>query len=189
MKLFSLTLVVVLLAGSPASAQYFGFGGDKRPENGGCFGQPGCHCGQCKKPKKFCRIPGLNGHPHEDPIHNACKCNHPCRKRKYPNINPHWPSPFANMEKYTAPNCSPGKRPRDVFDILAKVKLSRYKRKDNGYSGCLCDPYGKLGESLTPVCHPQQQQTVPPILQPAPPEPKKSKDSVATRFAPPKFRR
>ncbi len=181
MKILALTLGTMLLIPTFTSAQQFGWGG--RKQTNVALHQQGCHCESCRKPKKFCRVPGFNGHPYRDPVHNGCKCNRPCGKLKSIHFTPHWPAPFANMERYTPHYCSPGKQPRDVFDVLAHVKLIHFKRRDNGYRGLYCDPHGKLGESFTGGYQPPQQ------LGPAPAIPPKSQpDNVANRYSYPRNR-
>ena len=181
MRILALQIVLLSLLPAIASAQSFGSANwQQQTLNGQCH-QQGCNC--CPKPRKSCRIPGLKGYPYQDPVHNGCLCNHPCRKKKCFRINPHWPSPFANMENYTAPNCPPGKKLRDVFDVLANVKLVPYKRKDSGYRGYYCDPFGKLGESQRGIVYKKQpQQSQPQNFGPAPGVPTKNKDSVAQRY-------
>ena len=69
-----------------------------------CAKCQGNHCTTCRPKKYFCRLPGLNGYPYESLMLNGCRCGHKCQQRLYPKINPHWPSPFANMQSYRSPN-------------------------------------------------------------------------------------
>ena len=104
-------------------------------------------CSTCTLPRQWCRFPGFNGHPYNDCPGCGVTCGHPCLRLKMPNFSPHWPRPFHNKECYIAPGCEVPHQMRDQFDFLAKIKIANFTRKDNGYVGRNCDPFGILGES------------------------------------------
>lgn len=112
-------------------------------------------CSQCTLGPSDCRckILGNQGRPYQEKELGGCQCNsrHPW---KHPEFSVHWPRPFsaklderhpeAAAARYSA--CQP-KRIVDVFDSLSTLKISNYKRTDNGYCGPNSDPYGCLSES------------------------------------------
>ena len=108
-------------------------------------GQP-CSCDGCQLPHRWCRLPGFNGHPYDDRQACGVRCNYPCLRLPFPNFSPHWPRPWHDKSCYIAPGCPVPSQPRDELDWLADIKLSNFKRKDSGYAGCYCDPYGMTGE-------------------------------------------
>ena len=111
-------------------------------------------CWQCGQGDncQACSI-GHKGRPYREKVYGGCECDS-CKPWKHPNFSVHWPRPFSAClddrhperaaQRYDA---CPDKRIVDVFDPLSKIKLSNYKRRDNGYCGPGSDPYGCLGES------------------------------------------
>ena len=45
-------------------------------------------------------------------------------------------------------------RPRDLLEVFGNIRLLPDVRRDNGYSGPHCDPYGRLGDSRRGVVAP-----------------------------------
>lgn len=96
---------------------------------------------------------------------------HPRPYRKLRSFNVHWPRPFSPyFDDWFPGECcghachQSGNATRrscghifDALDRIANVKVvKRNVRKDNGYQGEDCDPYGKLGISNYPIQHPQK---------------------------------
>lgn len=109
---------------------------------------PNCNC---QIPK--CRCYGWRGQPWSDCNSGGCRCGKKCGLTQY-NFSSHWPSPFSVFSDHgrhgtkwrkSADTTHP--RLRDKLDILAHVRLLPPVRKDNGYCGRFCDPYGLLGQS------------------------------------------
>ena len=105
------------------------------------------------KGERRCKILGTRGRPYQEKELGGCQCDskHPW---KNPDFSVHWPRPFSAKWDEGHPESAarryspcPQKRVVDVFDRLATFKLIDYQRKDNGFSGPDCDPYGCLGES------------------------------------------
>lgn len=106
----------------------------------------GNHCSSCLSL-------GNEGRPYRDKVYGGCECD--SRKpTAHPNFSVHWPRPFSAWLDERHPeraakryDACPDKYIVDVFNPLSKLKLSKYKRTDNGYCGNDSDPYGCLGES------------------------------------------
>jgi hypothetical protein len=108
---------------------------------------------QCGCKSKTCNVTGYQGRPYMDKEPGGCQCatKNPTKR---PMTSLYWPRPFsAKLDEHfpekAAARYSPcqDKRLVDIFDPLSTIKLSKYKRTDNGYCGVGSDPYGCLGES------------------------------------------
>jgi hypothetical protein len=114
-------------------------------------------CNTCVRPPQVQpvtkhHLTGLFGRPHMEKEPGGCRCGKKgCPKCSDRSI--YWPLPRSARMDARHPqramareqNCR--KRINDLFDPLADIKISNYKRKDNGYCGTGSDPYGCLGES------------------------------------------
>ena len=112
-------------------------------------------CWQCGQGDRCpsCLSLGNKGRPYRDKVYGGCECD----SRKpfaHPNFSVHWPRPFSACLDERHPeraakryDACPDKYIVDVLNPLSKLKLSKYKRTDNGYCGRGSDPYGCLGES------------------------------------------
>lgn len=99
------------------------------------------------------RLLGNRGEPYREKVYGGCECD-TCRPCARPNVSIHWPRTFSFLldERFptkAAQRYAPTEQYRivDVFNPLSKLKLSSYKRTDNGYRGIGSDPYGCLGET------------------------------------------
>lgn len=113
------------------------------------------------------RLPGWMGRPWEEPVSGGCRCG---KYSQWTNLNfsSAWTSPFSvwldygpqgNLLRETADTRNP--RMRDCLDSLAGIRLLPPVRKDNGYSGYYCDPFGHVGRSWQSL----PPQTMAPIAQ------------------------
>lgn len=112
-------------------------------------------CWQCGQGNhcQSCLALGNKGRPYKEKLYGGCECD--SRKpNHHPNFSVHWPRPFSAFLDERHPeraarryDACPDKYIVDVFNPLSKLKLSKYKRTDNGYCGNDSDPYGCLGES------------------------------------------
>ena len=99
------------------------------------------------------QLHGWRGQPYREPQTGGCQCSRCSRSTCY-NVSAHWTSPASvfldfgsrgDHVRSTADTTQP--RPRDMLDGLSNLKLIPYKRRDNGHTGCDCDPYGRLSDS------------------------------------------
>ncbi|MEM7785274.1 MAG: hypothetical protein AAF623_18135 [Planctomycetota bacterium] len=118
---------------------------------------PRVPCNQCTRPSSLPQhkwdIVGRNGRPYVESEIGGCQCekNHPNKRPRY---SVYWPRPMSAKLDHRFPGKAssrysqcPPKRIIDFLNPLDNIKLSQYKRSDNGYAGVNSDPYGCLGES------------------------------------------
>jgi hypothetical protein len=109
------------------------------------------------------------GRPWTDPLSGGCRCG---KYSNWTNLNysSAWTSPFSvwldygpkgNGQRATADTRNP--RLRDGLDTLADVRLLPPVRKDNGHTGCYCDPYGQLGRSWSSFSSATGNEFTPPV--------------------------
>ena len=110
-------------------------------------------CPNCNNEISRIDLYGFKGQPWRDERPGGCQCS----KKKgitWYNAYHHWPMPWSVLVdhgrggnrwgKYTDTSCP---RFRDRLDIFANVRLAPGVRKDSGYFGPECEPYGLLGKS------------------------------------------
>ena len=135
-------------------------------------------CPNCNHELPRLNLKGWKGQPHRDKRPGGCKCG----KKKgltWYNAYHHWPNPWSVLldhgrdgrgwGKFTDTTCP---RKRDCLDVLANIRLSGPVRKDNGYFGPHCDPYGLPGKSRRGVVvsdgpHPAQPTATQPSNPPS----------------------
>jgi hypothetical protein len=105
------------------------------------------------RPRTKLDLPGVRGRPYQDKEPGGCLCGKKCCP-KCNQFSVYWPRPFSarldeKFPKHAAKRQSfcQKKSILDVFDHCHNFELIPYRRKDNGYCGRGCDPYGCLGES------------------------------------------
>lgn len=114
-------------------------------------------CPNCNNEIPCLDLYGFKGQPYSDKRPGGCQCG----KKKgltWYNAYHHWPNPWSVLMdhgrdgygwgKYTDTTCP---RKRDCLDILADVRIACPVRKDSGYFGPHCEPYGLLGKSRSGV--------------------------------------
>lgn len=135
----------------------------------------GAVCPTCAVPEqRFC-LPGWRGQPYADKVlgcencrHNqnysACRSCWDCPDSSNRHWSIHWPRPFSNFwDQHFPGQCCDhafhrsgmGTRKScghffDCLQPLSDIKLLESPRRDSGYCGPECDPYGKLGASGYP---------------------------------------
>ncbi len=145
------------------------------------------NCPNCNHQIPRANCYGWRGQPYYEPTDEVCCCN---RRPglSFKDLSVHWPSPFS---LYLDHSCfgdvcrkttnTTTFRFRDGLDHLANTHLLSPVRRDSGFGGPDCGPYGLLGESRratvvmidVPVSAPAIPHTKPPqgllILNRAPP--------------------
>ena len=111
------------------------------------------NCPNCNHQISRANCYGWRGQPYYEPTDEVCCC-HRRPGLSFKNLSVHWPSPFSvyldhscfgdDCRKTTNTTTS---RFRDCLDHLANIHLLPPVRRDSGFGGPDCDPYGLLGES------------------------------------------
>lgn len=136
----------------------------------------------CPLPTNRWQLPGWRGAPYTDQRLSCRNCKwgrsgNGCQPSNRPGISAsvHWPRPFSSFWSDSFPghsgphSCHPsGMSNRrsaghvfDALDPLADLKLFPSPRRDSGYFGNQCDPYGKLGRSQQPISNAGSNESVP----------------------------
>lgn len=110
-------------------------------------------CPSCTQQLPTCDKNGWMGQPWSDTPPGGCECgNH--RKLTNYNFSSHWPAPFSVVMDYAKGgnhrhrmSDTRNTRLRDKLDALANFRLLAPVRRDNGYCGPDCDPFGHVGQS------------------------------------------
>ncbi len=111
------------------------------------------NCPNCNHQIPRANCYGWRGQPYYERMDEVCSCEHK-RGLSFKNLSVHWPSPFSVYVDHscfgdvcrTSSNTMVP-RFRDCLDRLANIRLLPPVRRDSGYCGPDCDPYGLLGES------------------------------------------
>ncbi len=94
-------------------------------------------------------LPGWRGKPYSDPGAAGCRCGRHGQVTYY-DFSSHWASPWSVWADRGPKSSTARPRLRDNLDHLAQIRLLPDVRRDNGYRGSNCDPYGHLGLSRRP---------------------------------------
>ncbi len=107
----------------------------------------------CSNNVPYVNVPGWRGQPYQSCPVGGCQCGKHS-KLTYYNFSTHWASPWSVLFDYgpsgdkSRPRASTVyPRHRDKIEVFAGIRLLPDVRKDNGYCGPCCDPWGYLGES------------------------------------------
>jgi hypothetical protein len=115
-------------------------------------------CNHCTHPSAtrtltHLNLPGLQGRPYLEREPGGCLCDKK-QPPRHSDFSVYWPRPFSLKLDQRYPQAAAArhqsfqkKRIVDIIDPLSKLKISGYKRTDNGYCGPGSDPYGCVGES------------------------------------------